>query len=63
MIKHHYEGTTCAICAYADDVDKDGALCRRNPPVAMITEDGVISVIPVVDLDGWCGEWYPKEQA
>jgi hypothetical protein len=47
--------TRCADCIYFTD----GGNCRRYPPVAVLSEQGVVSrtIYPVVTSSDWCGEF------
>lgn len=44
----------CANCAH---YEAEAGLCHRNPPVSMLTEEGVFWGFPECDPDDWCGEF------
>lgn len=44
----------CANCAH---FETEGGLCHRNPPVPMMTEEGMFWAFPECDPDDWCGEF------
>ncbi len=47
----------CADCVYVSPESR----CRRYPPVIvpeyLVVEHGKGSMYPVVEPEGWCGEW------
>lgn len=48
----------CANCAH---YQAETATCHRNPPVPMLTEEGVFWGFPEADPDDWCGEFGAKQ--
>lgn len=50
---------TCTICRFVDKApsgDADILICRRNPPVPVMTPEGARSMWASVDPNWWCGE-------
>ena len=51
---------TCETCLHFQDDGKDDGKCMRFPPhVVDIQGDTVVSCVPIVPRDWFCGEWKP----
>ena len=50
----------CVLCKYFITVPgvgiEGGGICRRHPPVAIVTPKGLTSTFPYVSPVNWCGE-------
>ena len=64
----------CRECYFYDAVEKDGGICRRNPPQPFIVPTGVPGIDgkmqiatqsfqPPVSTDAWCGEFVDQSEA
>jgi hypothetical protein len=46
----------CASCAFGE-IDGQGGVCHRYPPVFIVDEEGGGSTFAIVAADDWCGEY------
>lgn len=59
---------TCRTCRFydpfhdADYPDGERGECRFLPPTVLLGRQGVFSVHPQVDHDGWCGQHSPTNE-
>lgn len=57
----------CCNCRFATREGRVGLTCVRFPPVPLYVSDAfepnsVRGYHPIVDAEGWCGEWRPNER-
>lgn len=49
----------CERCRWYDQDGFGKGLCRKHPPVVLVSVTTVTTRFPTVDKRDWCGQWEP----